>query len=97
MHGFPPGYFLKRLIFLLKVSCRNTSWKGSRSRDRYPIQPGDEGKRAIISDKSGRIVSDIRLIATIAMVGCVAGFSVMRSDQSKNAARMLHLALHWIK
>jgi hypothetical protein len=45
-----------------------------------------KAKSAIIFDESGRTVGDIRLLATIAVAGCGTSLSVMRSDQSKNAA-----------
>jgi hypothetical protein len=45
-----------------------------------------KAKPAIIFDESGRIVGDIWLIAIVAVAGCGTSASVMRSDQSKNAA-----------
>jgi hypothetical protein len=58
---------------------------------------GDQGKAAIIFNESGRIVGDIRLIAAMDVAWPETGLPVMRSDQSKNAARMLHLVLDGIK
>jgi hypothetical protein len=83
VHGVPPDYFLKRLIFLPKVSCRKS---GSRSRDRGSTCLGIKAKRAIIFDESGRTVGDIGLIAAITVAGPKIKLPVMRSDQSKNAA-----------
>jgi hypothetical protein len=56
-----------------------------------------KAKRAIIFDESGRNVAGIGLIAATIVAEGETDLSVMRSDQSKNAARMLHLGLDGIK
>jgi len=67
MHGVPPGYFLKWLIFRRRISCRNRSGTWSRSRDRRSRALWIKAARAIIFDESGRIVGNIRLIAALVM------------------------------